>query len=129
MFIASVCPSVCLSETKIWSFENKIWRWCRGGGPKADSGPEKLSSAPLSTSIWTLLEGHQDGVNLGSGTRIFKLFSKWIFTFLLLLDTTQQWRMEIQLSVMTTETDINYDNWRLLNICSKIWMCHLRCDL
>ena len=43
MFIASVCqsvrPSVCLSETKIWSFENKIWRWCRGGGPRSAPGP------------------------------------------------------------------------------------------
>ena len=37
MFIASVRLSVRLSETKIWSFENK-------------SGPEKLSSAPRSTS-------------------------------------------------------------------------------
>ena len=37
IFIASVRLSVRLSETKIWSFENK-------------SGPEKLSSAPRSTS-------------------------------------------------------------------------------
>ena len=47
MFIApvrpSVRPSVCLSETKIWSFKNKIWRWCNVRGPR--SGPEKLSTA------------------------------------------------------------------------------------
>ena len=43
MFIASVRPSVCLSETKIWSLKNKIWRWCNVRGPR--SSPEKLSSA------------------------------------------------------------------------------------
>ena len=58
----SVCPSVCLSETKIWSFKTKIWRWCR---QLHGSGPEKLISAPRSTS--SILPHHSFETTAGQG--------------------------------------------------------------